>query len=279
MPGRLHRSLHTVLLLAFAGIATACTDLSAVREWSSTSMQAAQFNGIVATYADTPMRLALYDADGAATYEEEAAVRAEQAKALEAQLALIADYMSALAALSADGATDYSKDVGALTKSLKDTGQVSSNTLGAVGKLATTLLNAATKVWQKNKVGELIEQANAPLQEILREELRLIVDQDFRRDLSRESLLLDTYFEPLLRFGGGSEPANAALQEWFLLRQSENARRVAALDSYLVVLDKIAEGHQKLFDERNKLDAVTLVKDLYKLAKEIRENIKTIVNA
>ncbi len=267
------------LVVVFSAALAGCTDLSAVREWSSTSMQAAQFNEIVATYADTPKRLALYDKGGKEDWERQSQLREEQAKALELQLALVADYMGALAALSADSATDYSKDIKALTSSLEDTNQVSSETLSAVGKLATTVLNAATKLWQKRKVGELVEQANPALQEILGRELRTIVDRDFRRDLNQEEVLLGLHFKGLTRIGGGSMTANAALEEWFVLRKSENARRVAALDSYLEVLEKIAEGHQKLFDNRDKLDAVDLAKELYKLAKEIRENVKEIVKA
>lgn len=279
MSGQRTLPVFKILWLALVVALPACTDLGAVREWSATSMQAAQFNEVVTTYKDTPGRLKLYDKDEAAFWDAQETIRAEQAEALELQLALVADYMGALAALSADSASDYAEDVGSLTSSLQKTGRLSQSTVGAAGKLATTLLNAAAQAWQKAKVGELIGEANAPLQEILATELRAIVDQDFRRDIAIEASFLDAYFEDLLRFGGGSKAANVALNEWFILRKEENEKRAAAVDSYVAVLDKIAEGHQKLYDSRDDLDAVELGKDLFKLAKEIRKNIKNILKS
>lgn len=266
-----------VLPVLLAAVLAACTDLGAVRDWSATSMEAAQFNEIVTTYADTPDRLVAYDDAKAGFWQKQAKARAAQAKALEIQLTIVADYMGALSALSADSATDYTGDVKTVKTALKKTGKVSDATLGAAGELVTTILNAATNLWQRRKVGELIEDANTPLQNLLAGELRSIVDDDFRRDLLTEGQFLNRHFKDLLRHGGGSKAANAALNEWFLLRQDENQRRFAAVDAYLGVLDKIAEGHQKLFDSRGDLDAVSLVRDLYKLAKEIRANVKEIV--
>ena len=57
----------------------------------------------------------------------------------------------------------------------------------------------------------------------------------------------------------------------------QNTRRVAAVDAYLGVLGKIAEGHRRLFDNRDRLDAAHLAQALYRLAKEIRDDVKEIV--
>jgi hypothetical protein len=268
-----------LVFLLLSVVLAACTDLTAVHNWSSTSLEATQFTEIVATYADTPERLVVYDQGAADFWKAQAKVRDAQATALELQLSLVADYMASLAALSADSVADYTSDIGTLTASLKKTGQVSDATLGAAGKLATTIANAAVKLWQKEKVGLLIEQANPSLQNLLNGELKSIVDEDFRRDLKVEAQFLDRHFEDLLRAPGASAAAKAALNEWFVLRKAENMRHMTAVDAYVSVLSKISEGHQKLFDGRDELDGVQLVKDLYKLAKEIRNNIKKIIMA
>lgn len=91
-----------IALVAVAVLLSACTDLGAVRDWAATSLRATQYNEVVATYADTPRRLAFYDRDAAAAWQEQAIVRQAQADALTQQLALVADYMAALAALAAD---------------------------------------------------------------------------------------------------------------------------------------------------------------------------------
>ncbi|MDJ0936964.1 MAG: hypothetical protein QNJ06_04565 [Kiloniellales bacterium] len=277
MRGRLPFRTPRIWVVAFAVMLSACTDLGAVREWSDTSMQAAQFNEIVTTYQDTPVRLAAYDPKRSEAWNAQANARRAQAEALKLQLALIAEYMGALAALSADSAADFSTEIDGLTGSLKKTGQASEATIGAAGGLVKTLLNAGAQAWQRDKVGDLIEQANQPLQGLLTGELRSIVDTHFRRDLENEAILLDLYFENLLKKSEASPTAKAALNEWFILRKAENARRSAALDAYLGVLEKIAQGHQKLFDSRNDLDAKQLVKDLYRLAKEIRDNVKQLI--
>lgn len=258
---------------------TACTDLGAVRNWAATSMQGAQFNEIVATYADTPRRLAYYDEGGAGRWAAQGKIRVAQAEALNLQLTLVADYMAALAALSADGAADYSAEAAALTASLQNTGQASEATLGAAGKLAATLANATANLWRKKKLAALIERADPALQDLLGGELRSIVDRDFRRDLKVEAGILNRHFKDLLGTADSSATAKAALHEWFVLRKAENKRRMRAVDAYLGVLDKIAEGHGKLFKNRNKLDAADLAKSLYKLAKEIRGNVKDLIKA
>ena len=273
-------TLRVVLAALAVSVATAgCADLSSVRDWSGSSLQGVQFASVVETYADTPKRLAHYDADARDFHEQQAELRAKQAEALELQLALISDYMAALNALAADDVTEYSRDVRTLTKALEDTGVVSGPTVGAAGKLATTLLEAATNAWRRYQVTRLIEQANDPLQTLLGGELASIVGEDFRRDLAIERQFLDRYFEDLLRDPEGDATGRAALNEWFILRKEENARRQAAIDAYLVILDKVAEGHQRLYDERNDLAAKALAKDLFKLAKDIRRQLRKVLRA
>lgn len=260
-------------------LVTACTDLGAVRNWADTSLEAAQFTEVVATYADTPQRLAVYDSAGAAEWQNNVPIRAAQADALILQLDLVADYMAALALLADDKATDYSEDMGALTSAMQKTGWVGSDGISAAGGLISTLLNAATEAWREDQVTELIEEANGPLQTLLAGSLRDIVDQDFRRDLQIEAGIQKNYFDGLLDDEDASPAAKAALGEWLTVRQAENSRRQDKVDTYLQVLDQIAEGHQKLYDNRNELDGVALAKDLFKLAKKVRSNVKDLVKS
>ena len=279
----------SVLSIAVAGafLTTACTDLDAVRAWSETSVEATRFNEVVVTYAETPVRLARYDnQDGAtqAIWTRQQQVREAQAEALEDMLGLVSDYMSTLSALAADSTVDFQDDGEALAESLGRLNgvtptPVAPETFGAANSIVVALGNAALSGWQAKEVGKVVEQANAPLQTLLAGELRTIVDVDFRRDLMTEQSFLDTHFESLLRDPATSPAAAAALEEWFLVRQAENERRMAALDAYLEILDKIAQGHQRLYDGRGALDAVDLAKDLFKLVREIRDEIRIVARA
>ncbi|MDE0306654.1 MAG: hypothetical protein OXI87_17515 [Albidovulum sp.] len=263
-----------IALLAI--IVSACTDLSAVRDWSATSLQAVQFNEIVSTYANTPKRLESYDKDGANEWTLQSAERKAQADALQLHLFVVAEYMAALAALSDDKAIDYTQDVGSLITSLKKTGHVSGQTLDAAEGLAANIGNAVAGGWQKQKIGELIEKSDAPLQALLAD-LKSIVDKDFRRDLEIERRVLDLYFKELLDDSSASLVAKSALDEWYVLRMEQNTGRLAAVESYAAILDRIAEGHDELFRNRNDLGAATLANDLNELTKEIRKIAKQLI--
>ncbi len=272
------RWLFTVTVACIVILTTSCTNMTAVREWSKTSLQATQYNEIITTYSNTPQRLKRYDPSG--PWDSQIELREKQAEALRKILSVISDYMAALAILSADSTIDYNKDVDTLTSSIGslDAG-ISSDTLGAIGSLVKAVLGAAAKAYQAKQVANIVEQANAPLQNILKGELRQIIAKDFQRDLEIEKTSLDRYYGSHLDTGSPSSAAKAALVEWKELRLEQNAKRLKAIKAYLTVLDKVAEGHKELYDKRNDLDAEALVKELYSLVKEIRKQIKVLANS
>jgi len=267
-------------------LSIACTtDLTAVREWSKTSLEATQYSELVTTYANTPQRLKRYDPKKSLeiteSWDAQIKLRQNQAEALKTILSAISDYMAALAILSSASTVDYSKDVGALNAGIQNLNAgISNETLGAVGSLVNAVLGTAAKAYQKRQVADIVERANGPLQTILRGELRNIISQDFRGDLSNEKTSIGGYFKDKLRVKEGAPPTSAAarvaLEEWEELRLEENAKRTEAVDAYLTVLDKVAVGHQKLYDNRNELDAEKLIKDLFSLIVEIRKQIKIL---
>lgn len=266
---------------------TACTDLTAVREWSKASLEATQFSDITETYANTPKRLMRYDKQDVATQESwksQHALRQAQAEALQSLLSVIGDYMATVSTLSAGGTVDYSKEAKEFTGSLQKLNKIASSsisnkTIGAVGSLVQTIANAALSLWQAKEVAKTIEKANKPLQAILGGELRSIIDKDFRRDLTIEKSFFDIYFRRLIRHPKTSEAAGAALDEWYQLRKRENEKRQAAVGAYVKIIDVIAEGHQNLFDNRNDLDKKRLVKKLFSSIKELRKNIIIITKS
>jgi hypothetical protein len=63
------------------------------------------------------------------------------------------------------------------------------------------------------------------------------------------------------------------------VRLEQNAEHAKAIDAYLEVLDNVSEGHQQLYNHRNKLDAKTLTKDLYSLTMQLRKQIKILIKS
>lgn len=219
------------LAVAVAGIvifAASCINLTAVHEWSKTSVEATQYDEIVTTYANTPQRLKRYDPSG--PWEDQIALRQNQAEALRQILSVVSDYMAALKTLSSDSPIDYKEDAAALTTGIgKLNAGISTDTIGAVGSLVKIVLGASAKLYQAKQVTTVVERANAPLQVILSGELRRIVDQDFRRDLKIERTMLDRYYDSQLQTGSASDAAKVALEEWKEVRLEQNAEHVKAI--------------------------------------------------
>ena len=286
--------------LCFVVLVTGCTNLTAVQEWSKTSLEASQFNEIVATYADTPVRLKRYDELHFKQYKRPTAAqknmfalrqkvygtnvieRRIQAEALKKVLSVVSDYMGALATLSADGTVDYSKNFNALNTEictlnakLHTSKGISTSTLGAVGSIVQML----AKPYQAKQVKHIVELANAPLQTILAGELRQIIANDFQDDLQTESDNIDLYYDALLIDGHPSSAAQDAVMEWREMRREQNTARRHAVTAYLTVLDHISKGHQELYDNRDKLNDKKLIKDLYALVIDLRKQITILAKS
>ena len=272
-----YRLLILVSLFIFSVLLSACSNLDAVKEWSSTSLDATLYNEIITTYADTPERLKEYDSNP--SYDEGIELRKNQAEALKKMLSVVSSYMAALSTLSADSTIKYDEDVNDLTTSIEnlDTG-ISEDTIGAVGSIVNTLLASATKDYQARQVSKIVEKANQPLQIILNGELRKIVDTDFRRDLNTEKSLLDRYYDSLIQAPteSPSSAAKVAILKWKELRLAENKKREDAIDAYINVLDEISKGHQEIYNNRSKLNGTKLAKELYTLVVELRKQIQIL---
>ncbi len=281
-------------------LTASCTNLTAVQEWSKTSLEASEFNGVVITYAETPLRLKRYDAlhfkhykrpteeqkrlfeQRQSVYAANSIERKHQAEVLNVILSVVSDYMGALATLSADGTVDYTKNVTTLNAEITTLNaklpagkRISTRTLGAVGSIVQTLM----KPYQAKQVKNSIEQANAPLQIILAGELRQIVASDFQNDLQTESDALDLYYGALLVDGHPSAAAKDAVTEWRELRQEQNTARLNAVRAYLTVLDTISKGHQQLYDHRNNLNDKILIKNLFASVLDLRKQITILAQS
>lgn len=282
------RIFPAIIVSSILLLVTACaTDLTSVREWSSTSLEATQYDELVTTYANTPERLKRYD--NSTQWDEQVALRNNQAESLKQLLAVVSDYMFTLATLSADSTIDYSKEVGTLNTNIKqlnagissENKRVPEETLGAAGTLVKTMLVAATKFYQAKQVAQVVEDANEPLQEIIGEQgyLYQIINEDFRRDLKTESSSIGGFYKNLSRKDNTSDAAKESMMEWKELRLIKNAKQLEAINAYLAVLNKISTGHQKLYDNRHALDAKDLVKQLHALAAELRKQIQILARS
>ena len=256
-------------------VASGCANLGAIREFASTSSDAAQYNQIVGTYVDTPTRLMRYEPESQRpVLVRQAAERQAQREQLLMRQRLIQAYMDALGQLADDGLTTYDKQLDALGNALQaakfaDQGEAAA--LTAVSKLVTT---AATDHWRQGKLVTLIEQADAPLQVVVGT-LVVIVETGFTTDIANEREALNKYYTELQRTG--RDPAGlAALGEWREIRDGQIRDRETAISSYVVVLKTIASGHHKLYESRHELSKVQVQAEIHQYTSRLKEAVNAI---
>ncbi len=256
-------------------VASGCANLGAIREFASTSSDAAQYNQIVGTYVDTPTRLMRYEPESQRpVLVRQAAERQAQREQLLMRQRLIQAYMDALGQLADDGLTTYDKQLDALGNALQaakfaDQGEAAA--LTAVSKLVTT---AATDHWRQGKLVTLIEQADAPFQ-IVVGTLVVIVETGFTTDIANEREALNKYYTELQRTS--RDPAGlAALGEWREIRDGQIRDRETAIRSYVVVLKTIASGHHKLYESRHELSKVQVQAEIHQYTSRLKEAVNAI---
>jgi hypothetical protein len=256
-------------------VASGCANLGAIREFASTSSDAAQYNQIVGTYVDTPTRLMRYEPESQRpVLVRQAAERQAQREQLLMRQRLIQAYMDALGQLADDGLTTYDKQLDALGNALQaakfaDQGEAAA--LTAVSKLVTT---AATDHWRQGKLVTLIEQADAPFQVVVGT-LVVIVETGFTTDIANEREALNKYYTELQRTS--RDPAGlAALGEWREIRDGQIRDRETAIRSYVVVLKTIATGHHKLYESRHELSKVQVQAEIHQYTSRLKEAVNAI---
>ena len=270
MIGVLGRSRLLLTLVVSAGLLAGCADLMAIREFASTSTEAAQYRKIVVDYIEMPSRVAAryVPAEQRARWDE----LGQRRKALEPRLftfqQVVAQYMDSLGQLAADELVAYDKELEGLSAAVKDAKFLQGDEADAVNALVKLVLNAAADAWRRRQLHRLIEHSNAPFQLVVGA-LRRSVADGFAGSLQDEVEAMRKHYEGLVR--DSKDPAGiAALREWETLRRGDITDREAAVRNYMTVLDRIAAGHDALYRSRGDLSNKQLLADMHRYASEIK---------
>lgn len=261
-------------LLLF-GLSEGCVDLKAIQDFANISAESAEYTTLVDNYVDFPNRQKRYQPeDRHAPLETMAQERLTRKTELLVRHDVIEEYMEALGRLAADEIVDQSQELSQLTTKLQSQAGTSQAETEAFGKIAGVLTNAIGDKWRKRQIQELIERSNGPLQTILKSLKQIVVD-GFGGDDQNEQFAIQSYYRT--KIAQSSDPAGiAALMEWQERREENLAAHTQAIQSYSAILEKISEGHQKLYDERNDLAKAQLIQQIKKAAKELKDMLDTI---
>ena len=261
--------------LLLLGLTQGCVDLKAIQDFANISAESAEYTTLVDRYLEFPNRQKRYQPeDRHAQLEAMAQERLSRKTELLLRHDVIEEYMEALGGLAADEIVDQSEELSQLTTKLQNQAGTSPAETEAFGKIAGVLTNAIGDKWRKRQIQELIERSNGPLQTILNS-LKQIVVEGFGGDDQNEQFAIQSYYRT--KITQSNDPAGiAALMEWQERREENLAAHTQAIQAYAAILEKISEGHQKLYDERNDLAKAQLIQQIKKSAKELKDILDTI---
>ena len=257
------------------GLSQGCVDLKAIQDFANISAESAEYTTLVNNYLDFPNRQKRYQpADRHAQLDTMAQQRMARKSELLLRHEVIEEYMEAMGRLAADEIVDQSKELSQLTTALKTHAGANPGETEAFGKVAEILTKLVSDGWRQRQLQSLIKQSNAPIQQILKS-LKQIVSDGFGGDLQNEGFAIQNYYRTLI--AQSNDPAaKAALAEWQEVRVATLSDHSQTLHTYATLLDKIAEGHQKLYDERKDLAKKQLLEQIQQSAKELKDLLDTI---
>ncbi len=270
---RRHRrgpELRFVTFACLALIASGCANLTAIREFASTSSDAAQYSQLVVAYVDTPARMKRYEPESQrATLDRQVAERKTQQERLLLRQKLIQEYMDALGQLAGDELTIYDKELDALGNAAKTAKFVDQGEATAFSAVSNVLVLAVTDRWRQGKLVSLIEQTDGPFQVVVGALVK-VVEQEFAADIANEREALNKYYT---RLGGqGRDAAGlAALAEWRELREGQINAHEIAIRNYAVVLKTIGVGHHRLYESRHQLSRPEVQAEIHLYTKRLKE--------
>lgn len=268
---RLKVFFSSMLLL---GLTQGCVNLKAVQDFANISAESAEYTSLVDNYLDFPQRQKRYQPDNQhALLDAMAQERMTQKTELLLSYEIIQEYMEALGELAADGIVDQTKEFSQLTTALQTQAGTSPGETEAASKIAGFLTRAITEGWRQKQIQELIKQTNGSLQDHLTMLIGIVKGYELSETIELDNI--KRYYKT--KIFESKDPAGiAALKEWQKLREGASADRTHTIQTYASLLQKIGEGHQKLYDNRKDLDKAQIVKQIKQSVKELKDLLKTI---
>ncbi|MDP1823902.1 MAG: hypothetical protein Q8L48_11690 [Archangium sp.] len=257
-----------------------CANLGAVRKFAKTSAATADYEEVVADYVGSPRRLLRYQPeDQQDALKKSYETRKAQQPRLKAVQQVLVGYMDALGDLAADEVPGIDDEVDAFSKALDGAGfigdgdqKVGKETATAATAIAKLLGRAILDGWRQAKLKKMVEEGDKPLQTAVAG-LKGLLGKDLRASLENESVAVQKPFKAWTAAATSSnDPDGAPPVARILLDEHLEAVRARQrrLESYLQVLDAIAEGHAELVTNIERLDRDEVTKKLDGYTKNLK---------
>lgn len=168
----------------------------------------------------------------------------------------IKGYLDGLANLSDNNLANYNLDTLKSTLTEGDFGdiKIGKEQVDAYGGIAQILLNAVSGAYRKKKIKFYIEQANKPIQTLL-DKFQFILRNNLNEELNFKKEKLFAFYRELLLNNDLTEYEKGKATAEYYEQVANIDRTQQEIDVFSGSLTDISEGHQKIYDNRNKLSA------------------------
>jgi hypothetical protein len=269
-----------------------CADLTAISKFAATSSDAETYKAISGDYVDTLKRRVYYTETKESRDKIAGRIKDRQSivDGIQSIHLAIYEYMKTLGALAADDLASYDKELDGIAAKLekanfiKDS-KITDTEIKAGNAIAKLLFKAFAEGYRQGKLKKIITEANSPLLDLIACQ-KIIIQKDYLNSLQLEEEAVDTYYGDVITkfvskeflknkkniaeyYGdiiveAKKEPTEKAAM--MLLRDKMQEKKDAiktkktAAETYIKVLEKIAEGHQFLYDNRNTLSKAQILR-------------------
>lgn len=275
-----HTKLALLAVGLGAGLLAGCADLKGIRKFSDSAADTASYTGLTSYYLGEFDHSKRYEEDAAKKkqLDQESIGRRKQEKALLGLHRGVQDYMKALGALASDEVISYDESLKKLGDEIKNTKLVSETQVDAYQKITGIIAKAATDGYRQRKLKQLIGDANEPFQKIA-VALGEIVSSGYVLSLDNELDVMNSYYKEVIKLAPPNDPGTEMVKETWRTKKEDLAARRQACLAYADTIQKIAQAHQELFSNKDKLDAKATLDLIMSYAQDIddlRNNIKEL---
>ncbi len=185
-----------------------------------------------------------------------------------------AGYFDGLTRLSTNDLTRYHFDP--LKKALKeedlDVFQIKKEDVEAYVKIAAILTRSVTDMYRKKKIKEYVRSANQPVQ-LLLSKLEFIESENLNGLLKFKRERLFDHYRNLLKSAGMNNYEKQLASEQYYKTMHEIGTMESQISAYSRSLKTVAKGHQKLYDNLDKISGADIKMNLSRTASDLQDLI------
>jgi hypothetical protein len=252
-------NLKTCVVIIVSIALSSCTSLRAVNDFSSVSSKGlAKFEEIPNSFTQHCIDRCVFESIRKFEIKRTSDCNCDTYQKADSITMLIYlsihGYFDGLKAISEKDVTHYKLDAlkTSLTAGTFGDIKIDQQQAGAYSIISNILLDAVTGSYRKNKIKNYVEQANQPIQ-VLLNKFQFILQKNLEGELNfKKEKLYAFYRELLLNDALNDYEKEKAATDYYhgLSIIKEQQERI---DLFAGSLGSIAEGHQKIYDNRNKL--------------------------